>query len=185
MNIHTFLITGTHALLMHNPSSMTNGSSSNKLGSKVIPTPAEEAAASRYLTDDGAHLWVPCEGVKACAVSGAKGRRIGKNFATTIIRGTVFPAEDRSILLDAKTLKPIKSDSYEIDTRRARVNEAGILRSRAKISNWAAKIPFEIDELVSPDIVLECLNLGGRTCGLLDFRPECGGPFGRFSAKLL
>src|SRR4030095_2562446 len=183
MRITTFFITGTHALLMHNPAAMSKNGHSKGLGTKIIPTAEEEAKASRYLTDDG-KFWVPTQGFKSCLVSGATGRRINKRAATSVLKGTVFPVEDRVIILDAKG-KPMSGDNYEIDTRRAVVDKSGIPRSRAKVSGWSCKLQLELDELITDDLVEECLNMGGRTVGILDYRPEKGGPFGRFTAKLM
>lgn len=185
MRISTYLVVGTHPLLMHNPETMSrNGHGKGGLGTKQIPSAEDEAAASRYLTEDG-YFWVPTQAFKSCLVSASKGRRINKMAATSVLKGTVFPAEDRTFLLDAKNGKPLKGDHYEVDVRRAVVQGSGIPRARAKVSGWSCKVVLELDELITDNLILECLNLGGRTVGICDFRPATGGPFGRFTATLL
>jgi hypothetical protein len=167
---------------MHNPISMTTGKKG--LAAKQIPTPEDEAAAGRYL-DEHDNFQIPAMAVKKCIVSGAKGMRIAKQAATSVLMGTVFPAEEWYPLLDVKTLKPMKGDRYVIDTRRVVVDGNGIMRSRPKITGWACKVSFELDDLITDEVVLECLSRGGPRIGILDYRPQKSGWFGRFTAQLL
>jgi hypothetical protein len=183
--ISLFYMVGTYPLLMHNPKSMYFDSGGKGLQQKKIPTPEEEAKASRYVTDDGL-LYIPTQGARNAIVSGGKGRRVGKQYATTILGGGVFPVEERTLLIDAATGQPIKADQYEIDVRRVVLKSAGgIQRARAKVSNWACKIALELDELVEDNLVVDAGSIAGRFVGLLDYRPECGGPFGRFKISLV
>src|SRR5215467_11905056 len=128
MSVCTYLIIGTSPLMMHNPQGMTSGGGST-LNKKTIPSAAEEAAAGRYLTDDG-YFRFPMQGFKSSLVSGGRGRRLGKQGAAAVLKGTVFPTEDWCSILDAATEQPMKGDRYEIDTRRVTVQmkKSGILR---------------------------------------------------------
>src|SRR5262249_27699679 len=117
MKLITFLVTGTSPLLMHNPAAMGLGANAG-LGAKKIPTPQEEAEAGRYVDGDG-NFYFPSQAFKSAAVSGGKGQRIGKQFATGVLKGTIFCTEDTVQILDAKTLKPMKASKYDIDIRRA------------------------------------------------------------------
>ena len=182
--IVSYLVTGTYDLLMHNPASMYY-SAEGELAQKKIPTAEEEAAASRYVTEDNL-LYIPAQGIRNSIVSGGKGRRIGKLAAPTVLRAGVFPAEDRAILQDAKTGKPMTGDQYVIDVRRVVLKKSGgIMRARAKVSNWMFKVAFEVDALVSDGLIEEAGNIAGRIVGLLDYRPEKSGPFGRYKMKLI
>jgi len=184
MRTKTFLLTRITDLLMHSPSGMKSSGEPKTIATKSIPTPEVEAAAGRYVTQDG-YFWIPTQGIKNCMVSGAAGRRIGKRAATSVLKGTVFPLEDETIVLDQKTLKPMKADRYTVDMRRVTVDKKGIIRSRPRVTDWAAKVVFELDDMIPDDIVVECLNMGGRTIGILDYRPEKSGSFGRFKAELV
>jgi hypothetical protein len=102
------------------------------------------------------------------------------------LKATIFPAEEWTTLLDPKTRKPIKGDQYVVDTRRAVVQRNGVLRSRPKILAWVCVVTFEVDETIGGSQLLEDIgNLAGRMVGIGDFRPEKGGPFGRYAVRLL
>jgi hypothetical protein len=185
MTIYTFEITSTTEILQHNPAGMT-GSSEGKLESKKIPSPEEEAKAGRYLTEDGKHFRIPAQAFKSSFVNGGVGRRIGKRAATSVLKATIFPAEEWCLLLDPKTKKPLRADQYTIDTRRVVLKlRGGILRSRPKIASWFCLVAFEVDDIIGKVELLEEIgNMAGSMVGVGDFRPEKGGPFGRYKVKL-
>jgi hypothetical protein len=187
MKIFRFRLTGTYDLLMNSPLKMShNGSGKVGTGPK-IPEAAEEAAASRYISEDGTHLYVPSQGVKSSLVIGAIGRRVNKRGLSRVLMGTVFCVEDRSILFDPQTNKPIPPTKYTVDTRRCVLQKkVGILRSRARVGPWYFDIDFDLDdEILGPEHLLQVGELSGRTVGILDFRPEHGGNFGRYKMTLL
>jgi hypothetical protein len=182
----SFRITGTHPLLMHSPASMSL--TERNLKTKVIPSPEEEAKASRYVTSKG-FLYIPTQGIRNSIASGGKGRRIGKMAATTILRSAMFPAEEQSVLLDPATGKPLTADQYVIDTRRVQLKGRGgtssVLRSRAMIREWCTDFILELDETIDDDMVIEAGNIAGRLVGICDYRPEKSGPFGRYTIEKL
>jgi hypothetical protein len=159
------------------------------LKQKIIPTPEEEAKASRYVTSDG-YLYIPTQGIRNSIASGGKGRRIGKMAATTILRSAMFPAEDRSILYDPATNKPLTADRYVIDTRRVQFKgssggPSSVLRSRALIDSYYVDFPLELDAVIDDEMIVEVGNIGGRLVGIGDYRPEKSGPFGRYTIEKL
>jgi hypothetical protein len=162
------------------------GSSEGKLDTKKIPTPEEEAKAGRYLTEDGKYFRFPVQAFKSSLVGGGVGRRIGKRSAISVMKATIFPAEEWCFLLDPKTKKPIPASQYVIDVRRVVLQKKlGVLRARPKIASWCCVVPFEIDDIIDkPELLVEIGNLAGRMVGVGDFRPEKGGPFGRYTVKL-
>ena len=55
------------------------------------------------------------------------------------------------------------------------------MRHRARLEEWEVKCSLEIDEEILPvKDVHQILNDAGRRAGMGDFRPQKGGPFGRF-----
>lgn len=182
--IVVFKITGLSPLLTHNPASMKQ-SNSGKLGQKNIPTREEEAAAGCYKNEDGT-FYIPSESFRQSIVGaggGASGRRIGKKSASSIVCAGVFTTEVSCTLLSIDTDKPIKK--YEIHTCRAVVQRQGVLRSRPMFKDWGCKLPLEIDEdFITPEIVLELLNISGKIAGVGDFRPQRKGTFGRYKAEI-
>jgi hypothetical protein len=179
----SFTITGTSPLLMHNPLGMAKqnkGKSKIKKGAQEFD-PAEDAEAGTYRTEKG-DLYVPSIALRSCLINGCKGMKIGKLGAKTIIAGAVEITDLPCVLYEPKTRKPIST--YEIDTRRAVIQKQGILRSRPKIFPWA--LDWEIDydpDFVSPGTIVEILQRAGVLVGLLDYRPEKSGPFGKFTAE--
>ena len=182
--IVVFKITGLSPLLCNNPASM-GGRNESGVGMKRIPTPEEEAKGKVYLDADGSY-YILSEAFRSSMIGkggGASGRRIGKYTAISRCCAGVFTVEPRATLLDAKTLKPIKH--YKIDTRRAVVQNQGVLRSRPMFENWAVRLPIEIDEdFITPNQVHDLLNMSGKVAGVGDFRPQRKGTFGRYIAEI-
>ena len=56
------------------------------------------------------------------------------------------------------------------------------MRHRPRINTWGAEFGLEVDPtLIDVDLVHQLLTEAGSRIRLLDYRPEKGGPFGRFS----
>ena len=185
MEIVVFKIVGLSPLLQHNPRTMGSAGKRESLGTKVIPTPEEEAEAGTYRLPDG-QLYVRSDAFRGSIIGrggAASGRRIGKATANSRVAAGLFMPEPECPLHHPKTGKPIHD--YEIDTRRALVQGNGVLRSRPMIRDWACDLVCEIDELfITIDQVLELLNIAGKVAGVGDFRPQCKGVFGRYAATL-
>jgi hypothetical protein len=170
-------VTGTTPLLMHNPAGGMS-QPSTKLGIKPKFDPEDDARASCYM-DEGGGFYLPSPAFRSAVLEAAKGRKFGKTFATTIVKGSVFAATEQTSLLDPDTGEVLRN--YEVDTRRVMVQRNGVLRSRAKLPRWAGVVEFEYDEeFISPEHIVELLSIAGRTVGVGDFRPQKSGPFGRF-----
>lgn len=186
----TFEITGTSPLLMNNPAGMKKPGEDGGPKVKKLPTPEEEARGLLYIDSDG-KLFGPAMGFKSAIATAGKGRKIGKAFVPALVRGNVFcPIEvERVTLLNPKNKKPLSDKDYTVDSRRAVLKnggkKVGVVRSRPRIESWACEVLLEIDtDFITAEHVTELLQLAGRSVGYLDFRPENGGPFGRFTAKL-
>lgn len=179
-----FEVHGVSPILMNNPAYMADRKSGGT-NVKTIPSPEEEAKRSLYRRDDGT-LFGPALGFRSGILEASKGRRIGKKSAKTILSGAVFCLNEQVLLYHPKTKKPITDKHYVIDSRRAVIQKtAGIIRSLAKIMEWACDVELEIDsELVDIKVVEEIFQLAGKIVGYLDFRPQRGGFFGRFDVKL-
>lgn len=188
-----FLVSNTSPLLMHNPASMVApaGDGNATVQRKQIPSPEKEAAASAYRLPSG-QLYMQAEAFRSSFIDGVRGQKIGKASAPAIFSAALFvidgDGKDRCGLVDERGT-PITE--WLIDTRRAIIQDNGIMRSRAKILSWWCVLELEYDPiLLNPQNILQAANSAGRVVGVGDYRPKPkksgskGGPYGRFVAVL-
>lgn len=139
--------------------------------------PPEEQAELAAYRDPNNHqmLYVPGVAVQRALISGAtyskgKGRAsLQKNVAACVL---VSPER---ISLGAKT--------YALDTRPVVIpaTKGRILRHRPRIDAWKLNFTVDYDEnLITREQLHRVIADTGLRVGLLDFRPEKKGPYGRF-----
>jgi len=177
----TFKITGLSAMLHNNPAKMRPAD--NSIKTKRIPSAEDEAASSAYKDTKG--YYVPAIQFRMGILYAASGKKMGKRSAKSVLAAGVLIEQEKCYLSDPKTHKPIAE--HTIDTRRCIVQRAGILRSRAKIEEWACEVTFLVDHdlLGNPEKdLLDILNDAGTISGVGDFRPQKMGWFGRYKAEL-
>jgi hypothetical protein len=179
--IVTFKVTGLSDILMNNPESMNHNSDSGMEAKKYKPE--EEAEIRLYKNVDG-QFYIPTIAFLRSLWYAASRHKIGKDTARARIQAYVFVADDESILLDSVTEKPI--EEYTIDTRSVVIGKHRIMRSRPRFSNWICYCSFEIDDYyIDPvDNILLLFNKAGKMIGVLDYRPQKTGPFGRYKVEL-
>lgn len=123
------------------------------------------AAISRALKDAGAAHKV-------------KGSRKSVRF---LVPAAVLVPEEHINLLHPASFKPL--DNFEVDSRSVVIpaTKGRVMRHRARFDEWCARFTLEIDTEVLPaDLIHQLLQEAGKRQGIGDFRPEKGGPFGRF-----
>ena len=169
---------GLSPLLMNNPISMARAEG-GALSRKVIPAPEEEAAAKRYLLPDG-NFYLPAIAVRASMLNGARGYRIGRRPAREILAAAVILTDE--VFPISRDGKPIPGSDYQIEIRRAVVQRQGVMRARPRIDlPWELECIFNFNsELANLEQVTTALQTAGQAVGLLDYRPEKSGWFGRF-----
>lgn len=176
-------LNGLTPLLLHNPAGSMPAGGAKKISRKVIPSPEEEAKASRYVLPDG-NFFIPAIAIRNSLLGGAKGFRIGRIAAISILSGALDIIDEVFPLL--RDNQPLNAENYSVDTRRAVVQGQGIMRSRAKIElPWQVEAIFGYNpDLVNLQQVKEIASNAGRVVGLLDYRPEkkvgLPGWFGKF-----
>ena len=175
-----YRLQGLTPLLMTSAAGMVRGGGD---GIKKIPTPEDEAASKVYRLDNG-QLYLPTVAVMGAILNAAMGRKIGKFTATRIFASSLLVTNDKSPLVHPETDAPITD--YQIDVRRAVVQRNGVMRARPIINEWAATVEFERDEdFLGLEAIDEVITIAGKIIGLLDYRPQKRGPFGRFVAERL
>jgi hypothetical protein len=179
----TFEVRGIEgsSLLMHSPAGMSKRRDTG-IGPKVIPTPEEEAEAGCYRLPSG-QLYLPMTHFRGSILGAASGQKINKKSAKTHFAGGLFALELHAPLYHPETGAALKE--YEIDIQRAVVMRAGVSRARACLPQWAALIRFQYEPLLlTPEIIETTLQLAGAIVGVGDYRPQKGGPYGRYVCEL-
>ena len=180
--IVVFRITGLSPLLQNNPANFigVDDEAGITTGKKKYDD-AEEARLRLYVDREGC-FYHPAEAFTKSMIKAVTGKKFGKLYATSAVKGAVFIAEPNVTILDGKG-KPAKE--YEIDRRPVVIGSSRALRCRPKWSPWKMRLALEIDTaILAPQQVLEALSLAGRIIGIGDYRPEKSGGFGRFAAEL-
>jgi len=107
-----------------------------------------------------------------------KGNRKSVKF---IVPSAVIVLTDRMTLLDPRNnFEPLAQ--FEVDSRSVvnQTTKGRIMSHRPRWDHWALRFDVEITTLLTEAFVQQLLQEGGRQLGLGAFRPEKGGPFGRF-----
>lgn len=135
---------------------------------------AEQAELAAY-RDPDKNLYVPAMALTRAMVSGAtysKGK--GRGTLQRVVAACVLISPERLILTPQK---------YIVDSRPVVVpaTKGRVLRHRPRFDEWEIEATIEYDEnLMTLAQVRRVLDDTGSRVGLLDFRPERKGPFGRF-----
>jgi len=180
--IVTFRITGISPLLQNNPAAFIGKSESADLSAgKKEYNDEEEARLRLYVDDDGNHCH-PSEAFLKAMIKAVSGKKFGKLFATSTLKGSVFIVENWTIIEDEDGSP---STEYTIDRRSVVIGKSRVLRCRPCWEEWHMRLVLEVDTAIcSTQNVLDALRLAGRTVGVGDYRPQCGGGFGRFAAEI-
>jgi hypothetical protein len=141
---------------------------------KMTPAAAAEVAAYRL---DGAvsHLYVPGQALQRALVAGATYSK-GKG------RGSMQKPVAACVLVTQEKLD-LGTASYEVDARPVTIPATGgrVVRYRPRLDSWSLTFVVDYDpELVSAKQLRQVVDDTGSRVGLLDFRPERKGPYGRF-----
>jgi hypothetical protein len=173
-------VVGVTPLLMHNPRhSMVTGDV-KVAARKTVPTPEDEAERGLYKHPDG-WLYVGADHLREAIKRAAKGLRTqgSRKPILPLIAAGLFIVDEHFQL--TREGKPITT--YDrIDIRRAVVQKQGILRARPVVGlPWEFEAVYQYDHsILPPELIVQALSEAGMRVGLLDYRPEKGGQFGRF-----
>lgn len=138
-------------------------------------TMEEQAEIAAYRNKESNELFVPGIAVWACLVSGAVYSK-GKGRAT-------LQKPTAACLMVTPEYCYLGTQQYEIDARPVVVpsTKGRIVRFRPRFNEWSIDFNLEYDPALLMEVqVREIVDNSGKRVGLLDFRPACKGPFGRF-----
>jgi len=134
----------------------------------------EQAEVAAYRNEEGI-LYVPSVCVRQSLIAAAK-YIVGKGRAS--LAGPVAAC----VMINPEQIS-LNKTCYEIDARPVVVpaTKGRVIRYRPRIDEWRLTFQIEWDTtLFTKDKLREVVDRAGQLVGLLDFRPEKKGSFGRF-----
>lgn len=161
-------IKGTAPLLMHRFPMVPVEAMEKK-------TPEEQAEHAAYRDEENQALYVPGLNVQRALVSAAtfsKGK--GRASLQKQVAACVFVTPER-VYLGTKT--------FMVDSRPVVVpaTKGRVVRHRPRLDAWELNFKLDYDpDLITETQLRRVMDDAGTRVGLLDFRPERKGPFGRF-----
>ena len=138
---------------------------------------AAEAAAYRLPSENGkkGNLYIPAVAILRAIGGAASGEKVGRKSAAPFVAAGMFI---NTAAIDLGTSEyVIDSQPVVVPATRGRV-----IRHRPRLDKWAAAFTLDVDEslFANKEFVNRLLVLAGQRIGLLDFRPQKRGPYGRF-----
>ena len=145
-------------------------------------TPREQAEAVVYRGPDDYCYFPGAAIARLIREAGSNHKLKGSRRAVKfVVPSAVLVTEDHISILDKAGGRKVKE--FEVDSRPVTIpsTKGRIMRHRPRFDTWGATFSLEIDVQVLPaELVHQLLEEGGRRIGIGDYRPEKGGPFGRF-----
>ena len=186
---------GLTPILMNNPAeTMGQEEEAAVKGKRKLDNPEEQAIKRRYLLPDG-NFYVPAVAVRNCILKAASGWTVKRKSIRPILAGSLQLLDPAFPLL-GEDGKPIPGNRYTVSKMRVviKATKAAIIRGRPEIFPWQLECAFLFDsKRVDLDILYRTdpdtneptgvLVDAGAIVGLLDYRPEKMGWFGRFEVQ--
>jgi hypothetical protein len=137
-------------------------------------TPEEQAEHATYKDEKGT-LYIPGLNIQRAVVSGATYSK-GKGRAS-------LQKQTAACVMVSPEYVSLGVKDYLIDSRRVVVpaTRGAIIRHRPRLDKWRCEFSLEYDDVLLKEMELrKIVDDTGDRVGLMDFRPEKKGPFGRF-----
>lgn len=149
-----------------------------KAGKKDYGTPRAQAEMTAYRDEDTGKLWIPSSWIKGAIQTVASDYKLpsSRKSVKSVSGGAIRPVEEKLYFLENYHLKNV-----EIDSRPCVIQRARVMRHRARLEKWSIEVSLELEnDIIDEDSLYQMIVDAGRRAGLGDFRPQKGGPFGRF-----
>ena len=152
----------------------------NKTNAEMVELARREFHCSLYL-DPAGRPTIPTDNVHSCLYAAARRRKEGPLFSGSFTVSRVrfdYEGPDEADALWEEQEK-------FVDRRSVKVGTARVIRTRAIFPVWSLAISAEHD----PDVadlfnIVQWAEIAGARIGLGDYRPQRGGLFGRFEARV-
>lgn len=147
---------------------------------EILPTDTPETAERKFIqaVEAGARWGFPVTAIKTAAIMAAS--RNNLDLKTTTLRGAFFiHGEGPDMLAEVKGCVP---EMREDMVRVGGISKTADIRHRAQFSDWYMDltIDYNTNGPITPEQIVNLINLGGFTCGIGEWRPEKDGSFGMY-----
>jgi len=183
MKTYIVVIESLTALLQHRFADAEEIDTATRKVHVKTKDPREEAEKAAYRTAEG-YLYVPGAAIaRMIREAGAAHKQRGSRKSLKYVIPAAVLVPDEQIVLRDSEGAPLTE--FEVDSRPVVIpsTKGRVMRHRPRINPpWHLEFHLEIDDdTMEPSLVHQLLGEGGTKLGLLDYRPEKGGPFGKFS----
>lgn len=146
----------------------------------ILPSDSPEVAEEKFneAVTNGARWGFPVTAIKQAAIMAASRNEI--DVKTTTLRGAFFiHGEGPDMLAEVKGSIP---EMREDMVRVGGISKTADIRHRPMFSDWYMDlvIDYNANGPITPEQIVNLINLGGFTCGIGEWRPEKDGSFGMF-----
>lgn len=144
--------------------------------------PRVEAEKHCYRRADGT-IYFPGAAISRLMreAGGAHKQKSSRKSMKFLLPAAVLVTQDDISMIDPLNGKPMTD--FEVDSRPVVIpsTKGRIMRHRPRFNRWGMEFDIEIDdEMVDTPFIHQLISEGGKGIGLGDYRPERGGPYGRF-----
>jgi len=177
MKLFNVKIEGVSPLLMNKFGINAEVQPTARKQKKDYGTPREQARKALYADDDG-RIFIPSMWIKGALMTVSSDFKLpgSRKSVKSVAGGSILFPEEKIYFVEG-----YKGDQFEVDSRPCVVQRARILRSRPRFEKWSFAFVLEVDDsILDPSNVHEMLGDAGKRAGIGDYRPQKGGPFGRF-----
>lgn len=148
----------------------------------LTPEPTEGTQeAFEKAVQNGARWGFPVTAIKQAAIMSASRNDI--DVKTTTLRGSFFIAgEGPDMLAEIKGCAP---EMREDMVRVGGISKTADIRYRAMFTNWYMDLQIQYNKngTITPEQIVNLINLGGFTCGIGEWRPEKDGAYGMYQVE--
>ena len=148
---------------------------------EAVELARREFHCSLYL-DPAGRPTVPIDNVHSCLYAAARRRKEGPlfsgSFTVSSVRFEYEGPDDPDALWE-------RQETF-VDRRSVKVGTSKVIRTRAVFPEWSLRVAAEHDpEVADLFHIRQWAEIAGGRIGLGDYRPQRGGLFGRFEARVV
>lgn len=185
MKTITVTIKGATPLLQHRFGEQAEigvQKSTRRMTVQTEETPREAATKVCYRLPNG-RFYFPGAAISRLLRDAGSNHKLKNSRKSTrfLVPAAVIVPQEAITITNGDGETPVAD--FEVDSRPVVIpaTKGRVMRHRPRFDCWSATFNLEIDEEILPvEFIHQLLTEGGSKQGIGDFRPEKGGPFGRF-----